>query len=225
LALLLASGLLATGSWAALRAPRVESIPRPAAASAWDEARAAYADRDLPRAESILRALLRSQPDRREARLLLGRTLCERGRSSEARGIFSALEKEQGDPESVRGLGAVSESERQFDLAASFYRRAAELRKDDPSLWRDLARAQAGRGDALGALGSLQESLRLDPGQTDLLALQSELAAAAQTPQRRLPAGLRPAERSGRAVEAAFPVGPPVPDPSRAFPRPDGRPR
>jgi tetratricopeptide (TPR) repeat protein len=219
--LLLASVLLAASALA-LAGRSGPGLPPVHAADRWTTAREAYADRDLARAEALLRELLRDPSDRRDVRLLLGRTLVERGRTTEARQIFSALASAQADPDALRGLGAVSESERQYEAAASFYRRAAELKKDDPTIRRDLARAQAARGDALGALASLQESLRLDPGQTDLLALQSELAAGARTPPRG-PNVPRPPDVPGRTADAAPLSGPRVPDPARAFPKPDNR--
>lgn len=219
--LLLVSALLAACALA-LGGRSAPGLPPVGATDPWTDARTAYADRDLARAEALLRDLLRHQPDRRDAKLLLGRTLVERGRTADARQIFSALAAAQADPDALRGLGAVSEGERQFEAAASFYRRAAELKKDDPSIWRDLARVQAARGDALAALASVQESLRLDPGQTDLLSLQSELAAGVRTPPQG-PGAPRLPPVPGRPSDAAPLAGPRVPDPARAFPKPDTR--
>lgn len=223
LLLLLVSGLIAAGAAWTLGRPPSEAMAGRLLPDAWDTARIAVTDRDLPRAEKLLRELLASQPDRREVKLLLARVLCERGRTAEARDLFTGLQQSQNDPESLRGLGAVAEKDRQFELAVSFYRRAIELRKEDASLWRDLGKAQAAQRDSLGALASVQESLRLDPGQSDLVLLQSELAAAAQP---RLPGLTRPGDPErlpGRPADVPVPSQPRVPDPTKMFPKPDGR--
>ena len=223
-ALLLVSVILAAGAVWSVSRRADEKLPTVRSADAWDAARIAFADRDLRGAEARLRELLAAQPDRREARLLLGRVLCERGRIPEAREIFTALSASQPDPESLRGLGAVSEKDRRYDLAASYYHRAIDLRKEDPSLWRDLGRAQAAGGNAVGALSSVQESLRLDPAQADLVVLRGELAASLQAPPPRAP-GSTEVGKAGRPAELPTPLQPRVPDPSRMFPKPDGRTR
>lgn len=192
-------------------------------------AKIAYVNRDLAQAESLLREVLKLQPKDREAALLLGRVLLDRGRVAEARALYSGLLK--ADPknaEAARGMGAVYRRMGQLDLAIACWTQAAELKKDDAQLWKELGLAQREKGDFLAALSSLQESLALDKSQGDLTNLMVELAtgkndlAGGPPGLPRSVAGFDPRTARGLDPESLVPR-PKAPDPTDHFPRPGGR--
>lgn len=220
-ALATTAGVLAMGSSEKASAPLI-SLRQ----GRLDLARAAFLGHDAAKAERLLRDILQDRPEDREARLLLGRVLSDRGRHLEARELYEALLKANAkDVDALRGLGQVLRGLGQHEAAVRRLQAAVDLRKDDPSLWKELGLAQREGGDALGALFSIQKSLSLDRDQADLSALLSELAMGKPAD-----AGLAP----GRARPGSFdplnprPVDPAsfmpvqrVPDPSRHFPTPN----
>lgn len=165
-----ASGIVVLGS------NSDSTVTRNVAATRLDRAKVAFADRDYKKAEEIAREYLTVSPNDVEARALLGRILVRRGRLNEARDLFTALLKD--DPkhyEATRGLAEVYEGQGQADLAIMYWHRAAELRKDDPEIWREIGLAQYRKGDYLAALSSIQQSLALDPNQTDLSNIMTQV--------------------------------------------------
>lgn len=184
------------------------------------DAKVAFAERDFTRAESLTHESLRSSPDSREAKVLLGRILLERGRVAEARDLFAGLLKAQAeDVDALCGMGDALRKMGQGDLAITHFQRAARLRGNDPYIWKQLGMAQREKGDAMGALASFQKSLSLDGKQEDLLNLVSELAAAKQD----IP-GLSPGmpKSHGLDPKTLMPTvpRPHVPDPNDHFPKP-----
>jgi hypothetical protein len=67
--------------------------------------------------------------------------------------------------------------------AVQWLQTAADLKRDDPAVWKELGLTQRDAGDAFGAFSSIQKSLALDPGQADLSALLPELLQAPPTAQ------------------------------------------
>lgn len=217
-------GLLAVASSGGETPPRAMAISDPLT-----DAKVAIAEGDFASAENLLRKILKDQPGDLSAKVFLGRVLRQRGRLSEARDIFGAILK--ADPkncEATRGLGSVYQAERQFQLAVVYFSRAAQLKRDDPQIFRELAFAQEAAGDSMGALSSLQESLKLDPGQSDLMTLQGELAlGGARNPLEGLPdlPKMPGVDRiNPRPIDPASLIPrPKVPDPRDFLPKPDGR--
>lgn len=177
-------------------------------------AKIAFADRDLRQAEQLLREALAVQPENGEVRAFLGRVLLERGRPSDARTLYAALLKEDAkNVDALRGMAQSLKGLGQFDLALVYWHQAAEIRKDDASIWREMGLAQKEKGDLLGALGSIQQSLSIDPGQSDLSGMLSELASA------KLHTGLD-SGLPGRPGGAIDPFNPKPIDPESLLPRP-----
>jgi tetratricopeptide (TPR) repeat protein len=137
-----------------------------------DMAIVSHEARDLDRAESLYRDVLRAQPDHPEAMNLLGLILQDRGRPEESVALISrALESDPEFPDALanlaRGLNFLGQSERAADAA----RRATEL---DPVLgegWLQLGRA-------LLSLGKYQEALAALCGALPYFVDSSELHAA-----------------------------------------------
>jgi predicted Zn-dependent protease len=216
LALLGAALVAALAGLAAVVAPG----PTPPAASTsgpLERARAAYLERDLPGAERLLRDVLRNAPDDRAARRLLGRVLCDRGRLAEAKETYEALLKADAkDVDALRGLARALSAMGQPGPAVQWLQTAADLRKDDPSVWKELGLAQRDAGDSVGAFASIQKSLALDPEQADLSALLPQLLQAppsAQAPG--IPGRVNP-------FEAPAPARPDDPFRNANRPRPPG---
>jgi len=214
--------LLALGGVIAVASSGGEALPLRSAplADPLAQAKVAFADRDYARAETLAREALRLGPESRDAQILLGRALIERGRLAEARELFTRLQKEA--PEDVGvllGLALVLRRLGLVDLALVHLQHAAKLRPEDAVLWKELGQAQREKGDSMGALASFQKSLSLYGKQEDLLSQLSELASAKQD----LP-GLPSA--SGRAPGldprslAPHVPRPVVPDPNDQFPKP-----
>lgn len=159
--------------------PRVAASP----ADRLDPARAAYLRHWLSEAEMTLRDVLRDRPDDRDARLLLGRVLVDRGRLLEARATFESVLKEDAkDVDALRGLARALVGLKQAPTAVAQLRTAVGFRGEDPGLWKELGLAQRDAGDAMGAFASLQKSLELDPEQADLSALLPDLLQAPSVP-------------------------------------------
>lgn len=215
---LLSLGLAIVAAGGATLAVTGGPTPRSAPSPGLAEAKALFANRKYLEAGRLLRAI----PDP-EARLLLGRTLVERGRLAEAREIFSdALKSDPLNVEALRGLAAAIRGLGQKDMAALLYRRAADADPKNPLAWKELGLCQRENGDAMGALASLQQSLALDRDQADLIALLSELATAPSAAPR-FPA-VDP--MTPRPIDpAALSPRPGAPDPTRHFPKPGGTPR
>lgn len=191
-------------------------------------AKVALVDRNLERAESLLRDALRVDPTHKETRLLLGRVLVERGRPTQARDILAALLRE--DPtnsETLRTLASACQRVGQWDLAAVYLGQATQIRKTDASLWRELGLTQKQTGDSFAALSSLQHSLSLEADQGDVSTLISELVQAA--PRSPGDPGSRPLAidpMNPRPIDPQSLVPrPKAPDPSQHFARPSGRPQ
>jgi tetratricopeptide (TPR) repeat protein len=181
-------------------------------------ARVAYAERSLVEAERLAREHLRTGVVGRADRLFLARILTERGRLEEARTLAeAALKEDPRDPAAHRTLAAVYRGMGQADLALVHLHRAAALRKDDALVWRELGLLQREKGDLLGALSSLQQALTLDPGQSDLSLIISELATGKDGL-----AGLVPASAAGAG--ARDPLDPRPVRPEQLVPRAPGSP-
>lgn len=199
----------------------------PAIASGLVAAKIALADRNYALCERLLRELLGSQPDSSEAKILLGRVFLLRGRLKESADLFKAALK--GDPknlEATRGQGAAYLGMGQLDLGILYLRKATELDPRNPEVWKDLGLAEREKGDFLGALSSLQQSLSLDAQQADLTQMLSELATGKPSPA----SGMAGVPRLGqhdpfnpRPIDPASLVPTPrVPDPTQHFPKPGG---
>ena len=160
-------GFLALASSARETAPTHAPIHDPLA-----DAKIAVVDGDFASAEKILRTIYGN-----EAKTLLGRVALELGHPDEASQLFGEVLKEDSkNLEATRGLAIAPERLGRLDLAILYWTRATELRKGDAHLWRGLALCQREKGDAMGALSSLQQSLSLDSHQMDLSNLLTELA-------------------------------------------------
>lgn len=209
--LLLAAALAATAGVLIARFVPEPSPPPSIARRPLDLARAAYLAHDGATAEGILRDILRDRPDDRDARLLLGRVLTDRGRLAAARESFETVLKAHGkDVDALRGLGQVLRASGEGGPAVRMLQTAVDLRKDDPSLWKELGLAQRDAGDSFGAFSSIQKSLTLDPEQADLSTLLGELAQSPVAPA--LP---------GQTHRSGFePATPSIPDPNRGLNRP-----
>lgn len=197
--------------------------PRPQISREFDRltlAKVAVSERRWVRAEELLRTLYSEGSGSRDIRALLGRVLIERGRLEEGRSLFTGLLKERPeDPEALRGMASALRGLGQLELAILHLERALRGAAEDPSLWRELGFLQRERGDALGALSSLQKALSLDGGQSDLPGLMAELATGKQDPLG-LGAGPgmpKPIDLSRPAVHMPLPR---VPDPMDQLPKP-----
>ena len=172
-------------------------------------AKIAFVDRDYETAEKYARQIAGL-----EAKAFLGRILLERGRLTEARECFNAVLKEvPKNYESTRGIAVVYEGMGQAELAVVYYRRAAELRKDDPGAWRELAAAQRRNGDNMGAMSAMQQALALDPKGADLSNVMTNLHTG------RSPMGRRFDPMNPKPIDPRSLVPrPKVPDPKRWMP-------
>lgn len=186
------------------------------------QAKVAFAERRLVEAEKLAR-------DAGEGgRLLLGHVLLERGRVVQAREIFSqVLKAEPENPDALRGLAGAMKGMGQGEAATAYLEKAARIRNSSDD-WRALGLAQKERGDTLGALSSLQQSLKLDPEQSDLGALISDLVtgkeALAGNPPGAAPRGAGIDPFNPRPYDPSTQVPRPRPsDPFQLFPRPGGR--
>ena len=151
-----------------------------APAGSLDRARVAYLDGDLAAAERLLRELRED----RAARRLLGRVLCDRGRLVQAKETYEALLKvDPQDIDALRGIARAVGAMGQPAPAVHWLQTAADLRKEDPAIWKELGLAQRDAGDSISAFTSIQKSLALDPEQADLSALLPDLLKAPPTPQ------------------------------------------
>jgi len=219
------SGAVVLTLWAASTGKQIPAAPLDRLTAA----KVAWADRQWPEADRLLREILAADPGNRKARILLGRMLLERGHLEEAREHFGLLVKaDPQDPEANRGMGWVMSGIGQKTLASLHFRRAAQARKDDPALWKELGLAQRDEGDGLGALASLQKSFSLDPRQSDVSHLLSELATggdrlASSAPEGPVRKGMvDPMNPRPIDPESLVPK-PKVPDPTRFSPRPGAR--
>lgn len=187
------------------------------------QAKVALADREFAEAEKLAREA--GEP----GRLVLGRALLERGRLLEARDVFSSLLKLRAeDPDALRGMGAVLEGLGQHEAALGYLQKAARLRNSADD-WKALGLLQRERGDSLGALTSLQRSLKLDPQQADLSSMLTDLVTgkdglAGKTPAASRGFGVDPMNPRPIDPDALVPR-PRPPDPSQFFPKPQGRSR
>ncbi len=188
---------------------------------ALDRAKIAFVDRDFEEAETLAREAGES------GRLLLGRILLERGRLLPAREIFyQILKAEPESPDALRGMGAVLRGLGQHEAAIAYLQKAARIRNSADD-WKALGLAQRDRGESLGALTSLQQSLKIDPDQADVSALLTDLvtgknalaggpAAGSKT------FGIDPMNPRPIDPDALLPR-PRPPDPTQFFPKPQGR--
>jgi tetratricopeptide (TPR) repeat protein len=180
----------------------------PAEADALTRAKCAWADRDLLQAERLLRTWLDGRPDDAAAASLLGRVLLDLGRLDAAQALFAArVQAHPEDVEALRGLAAVSQAQGRADLALVYLHRAADLRKDDALLWKELATAQRSTGDGLGALASAQQAMAADPQRQDLRDLVADLAQS----------DVRPPVPGSPAAASRLPGHGVRPDPLRRF--------
>ena len=148
-----------------------------------DVARADILRHRATEAEKTLRDILRDRPDDRVTRLLLGWVLTDRGRLAEAKESYEGLLKvDAKDVDALRGLARVLLGMRQAPAAVARLRAAVDLRKEDPSLWKEFGLAQRDAGDSMAAFASIQKSLALDPDQADLAALLTDLLQAPAIP-------------------------------------------
>lgn len=217
--------LLAAIAVCGFAAPRSPAPPLPAAPvlDALTDAKVAFVDGDLGRAETLLRALSGN-----EAKTLLARVLLERGRADEASKLFAEVTREEPkNAEALRGLAAASQRLGRLDLAVLYWSRVTELRKDDARAWRELGLCQREKGDAFGALSSLQQSLKLDPGQSGLSSILTELATGRRPGVEGPTAGLAGPGHDAMNPMVPRPIDPNslapkprVPDPSKLVPRP-----
>jgi len=187
------------------------------------QAKIAFAERDFAQAEKLAREA--GEP----GRLVLGRALLERGRLLEARDVFAGLLREgPEDADALRGMGAALRGLGQSEAALGYLQRAARLRNSADD-WKALGLAQRERGDALGALSALRQSLQLDPAQADLSSILGDLvtgkdALAGTSPSAPRGFGLDPMNPRPLDPDSLVPR-PRPPDPSQFFPKPQGRPR
>lgn len=222
------SVLLSLGALSMVAASGTVSTRRSPGPGALNAAKIAFSDRNYVEAEILLREILKSEPGQTPGRVLLGRVLLERGRAAEAREIFAALVKEDAKhSESLRGLGAAYRGLGQLELAVVFLGQAAELEKTNPLLWKELGFAQREKGDPFAALASFQQSLSLDKSQADISNLLAELATGKPGHSGgEVSRGGQVDPYSPRLIDPESLVPKPrVPDPSRHFPTPGGRPR
>jgi hypothetical protein len=106
------------------------------------------------------------------------------------------------------------------------------MKKDDPRIWRELGLAQEKSGDTMAALFTIRQSLKLDPGQEDLLRLLNDLGTSRQAHL-----GAPQARRGSNPFDSFDPMDPrppnpmdrienhEIPNPMRGVPMPGGRPR
>jgi tetratricopeptide (TPR) repeat protein len=231
IAILAVTVALATGTVAMALRKDGGNLPALSARERLAQAFAAYADHEHRRAEELLASLTQEGALGTSERLFYGRVLLELGRLSKAREIFNAVHKaEPQSADAVLGLGEVHERSGEQDLAITCYKRAAEMKKDDPRAFKLLGLAQYRGGDRMAAMFSIRQSLKLQPGQEDLSRLLNDIGNARQA--RAGIADSRPRSAAFDPFEdyaprgqdpRAFMPGPEIPDPMRGLPRPDGR--
>jgi tetratricopeptide (TPR) repeat protein len=205
LILFLVAALAATAGVVIVNVAPKTSPPLLATQRPMDLARAAYLDHDGLKAEKILRDILRDRSDDRDARLLLGQALADRGRLKEARESFETVLQANGkDVDALRGLGQVLRAMGAHGSAVKQLQMAVDLGKSDPTLWKEFGLAQRDAGDTYGAFSSIQKSLALDPEQADLSILLGDLVKSPVLP------GL-PGQSQGPGT-AFNPTTPAVPD-------------
>ncbi len=222
----LSLGLAAGAAGLAMTRRSAESATPAADLDRLSLAKIAFTEGDWARCEANLREALAARPDDRDARLLLGAVLCERGRLIESKDMFSAaLKNDLKSYEAARGLAKVHAALGQTGLAVLYYEKAAALRRDAQSL-RELGISQYRKGDARGALSSLQQARAMDPAREDLDALFQEILAAQAAPGSPLGGPHRGASFSPPPQppdpRALDPV-PQPPDPAKGFPQLGGR--
>lgn len=175
-------GVLALASSGTVSAPRGTPAP-----DLLDRAKIAIADEEWLTAENLLRTL-----SGKEARALLGRTLLERGACEEAAKVFGEVLKEDANSfEALRGMALANKCLGRPEAASAYFMRAAQIRKDDPRVWRELGLCQQRAGDTIGAISSIQQSLRLAPDQRELSNNLGDLARGPADPGLSAPAAWR----------------------------------
>lgn len=188
------------------------------------EAKIAFAGGDYGEAEKILRTLPGN-----EAKSLLGRVLVRGGRMEEAfRILGEVLRQDPKDFEATRAMAFAAQRLGRLDQAVLLWTRATALNKADPEVWRELALCHREKGDVLGAMTAIQESLALNPTQPDLSNILTELALGQDPSKGSLPGGMRKPALPGSPRTQELPMvlrGAPVPDPAANFARPQGRSR
>ncbi len=226
LALLLVSIVGAGGALIAVGASDTARLPDVREPDRLTLAKVAFADRDYARAETFVREILNALPNDRVVKVFLARVLVERGRLAEARDLLSGLLKDDPkDYEATRAMAAALRGLGQRDLSAVYLQKAAQFDRGrtDPSLYKELGFLERERGDALGALTALQQSLNLDPKQDDLSTVLSELVTGkdglarghAASP---FPGGIDPMNPRPSDPASAAP-GPKIPDPTQFLPK------
>ncbi len=226
LALLLVSILGAGGALLALGSSDAAQLHHVRGLDRLTLAKAAFADRDFARAETLVREILHALPDHPGAKVFLARVLVERGRLVEARDLLAELLKDDPrDYEATRAMAGALRGLGQRDLAAAYLQKAAQMDrgKDDPGLFKELGLLERERENSLGALAAFQESLRLDPKQADLSAILAELVTGKNArpggqPASPFPAGIDPLNPRPFDPAGAAP-GPKVPDPTQFLPK------
>jgi cytochrome c-type biogenesis protein CcmH/NrfG len=178
---LVASLLLAGCIALAFSTPESFRIPTRNKSDLLSMAMRAYSEQRFADAAAILRTLGGEGSGDSEAQVLCGYALLELGQLTAARSAFESAGKDTSNVDALVGLGQVYERQGgdQLDLAISCFTRASEARKDDGRILRLLGLAQEKRGDVVGALGSFRRSLKILPGQEDLIPLIRELSAQA----------------------------------------------
>ena len=170
------------------------------------EAKLAFAEGDLDRAEELLRSVAGSAATP-EAKILLGRVLLERGRPQEAQRFFGEVIKSDRESfHAVWGLSRVYQALGETDLAVVYLRRAAQLRKDDTGVVKALALLEQQSGMARKGKGAR-------PGIPGLPAVPGMPGF-----DPRNPGAYTPSPRPPRPVSSASHLGFPDPQSGKRFP-------
>ncbi len=119
---------------------------------------------DYAEAVRALESALREEPEMRQARLMLGSSYSELGRSREAKAQFDAVLK--GDPQSVSaltGLATILLKEGKTDDVITLARRTLSLDERNPQAYTLLGDAYIARHEPSKALPNLEKAVEIQP--------------------------------------------------------------
>jgi len=157
-----------------------------------------YGRSDFEAARATLEEAIELEPDDARAWFNLGLARERLGQRDESyAALRKARELDRRDPDIARALGLAEIDRKRWVEATSLLVAATEARPEDPELYLHLGRAQAGLGNAEGALESFRNARRLDPGNRLGVAVTASLLAAGMLRERENAAG---AEQEARAA-------------------------
>jgi tetratricopeptide (TPR) repeat protein len=142
----------------------------------YNSGRLALESNDLPLAEKDLTRAHELVPESAETNFALANLRWTQGKFAEARSFYEAALK--ADPRhkgALNNLGMLALEEKNWELAAKFFRAAIEVAPGDAKSHYLLARAELARGHPSEAAAEIQIALQLKPGQPEFIKLQETI--------------------------------------------------